>query len=206
MEPDQKLGPEAYVHLATKSKRYPCGELKGAHPTWARTTDPEHVTCEGCGGAGPPLPEYRGPHRLQNGNVVGPAGMGFRRFIAERDGGSRCAYCKREYRLDEMVLEHVVPKSKGGVDTAENRVLSCEDCDSDKKDRTPQEWRPGVVWGHPILDSPSPKRRPPPSAFSARPEDIAFCATCQTMVYVPRHKRAAPRHVILESPDAEPGG
>lgn len=79
--------------------------------------------------------------------------------LAKRDGGLRCAYCKCELDADLFILEHVVPRSRGGPDDDSNRVLSCNVCDDAKKNRTPQEWKPGVIFGNPIVDLPPKKRR-----------------------------------------------
>mgnify|MGYP002623078043 CR=1 FL=1 len=50
------------------------------------------------------------------------------RAIAERDGGMRCGYCGRELTVEESTLEHVLPLSKGGVDSMDNLILSCRRC------------------------------------------------------------------------------
>lgn len=61
-----------------------------------------------------------------------------RRNIYERDGGV-CQYCGRKRELSRLTLDHVVPRSRGGVSTWENVVLACLDCNSRKGDRLPQE-------------------------------------------------------------------
>jgi hypothetical protein len=82
-----------------------------------------------------------------------------RRALAERDGPG-CAYCGNDqHPIDTYRLEHVVPYSRGGPNTIENRVLACERCDIRKANRTPQEWQPGKVWGNPVIDTPTINRR-----------------------------------------------
>jgi 5-methylcytosine-specific restriction endonuclease McrA len=52
----------------------------------------------------------------------------------------RCAYCG--VRGDRsMTVDHVIPKSRGGSSTFENLVASCSECNSRKRDRTPDEAR-----------------------------------------------------------------
>jgi len=52
----------------------------------------------------------------------------------------RCAYCG--VRGDRsMTVDHVIPKSRGGLSTFENLVASCSECNSRKRDRTPEEAR-----------------------------------------------------------------
>lgn len=87
------------------------------------------------------------------------------RAIAARDGGWFCAYCQVRLvsSLDDLVkssyppdyieaytvkdglgwpeADHVHPKSKGGSDDIENRVLACSTCNQRKGSRTIAEWQ-----------------------------------------------------------------
>jgi hypothetical protein len=73
--------------------------------------------------------------------------------LAARDGWW-CAYCGVEMvcacdtdlDMPMAVSDHVIPRSRGGIDAEDNRVLACVPCNSSKGDRTPSEWgRP--LWG-----------------------------------------------------------
>ncbi|MEY2960144.1 MAG: hypothetical protein RLZZ01_2712, partial [Actinomycetota bacterium] len=57
-----------------------------------------------------------------------------RRAVFARDE-YRCQYC--EGRADS--IDHVVPRSRGGVDAWENLVAACRPCNARKRDRTPEE-------------------------------------------------------------------
>jgi len=59
-----------------------------------------------------------------------------RRNIMHRDGHS-CQYCG--YVGDDLTLDHVVPRSRGGGDTWENLVTACVRCNVKKGSRTPRE-------------------------------------------------------------------
>ncbi|WP_448562480.1 HNH endonuclease [Trichothermofontia sp.] len=59
-----------------------------------------------------------------------------RRNILHRDGHS-CQYCG--YAGEELTLDHVVPRSRGGGDTWENIVTACVRCNVKKGNRTPRE-------------------------------------------------------------------
>lgn len=48
-----------------------------------------------------------------------------------------CAYCGRTDR--RLTIDHVVPKSKGGITSFENCVASCKPCNNRKNNRTPRE-------------------------------------------------------------------
>lgn len=52
-----------------------------------------------------------------------------------------CAYCAQRFKHDQLDLEHIVPKSKGGADTWTNLVAACKACNNRKADRTPEAAR-----------------------------------------------------------------
>lgn len=58
-----------------------------------------------------------------------------RENIFKRDG-HKCAYCESNRYL---TLDHICPKSKGGLNTWENLVTCCFSCNSKKGDRTPEQ-------------------------------------------------------------------
>ncbi len=58
-----------------------------------------------------------------------------RRNIFKRDHFA-CQYCGRQPGAGELTIDHVVPRSRGGVSTWENCVLACIDCNKRKADRT----------------------------------------------------------------------
>ncbi len=65
----------------------------------------------------------------------------FSRFnIFARDGNT-CQYCGRRFARTELNLDHVMPRSRGGLSTWENIVCSCHNCNRRKGGRTPM--RPG---------------------------------------------------------------
>ncbi|MEC4985750.1 MAG: HNH endonuclease [Oscillatoria sp. PMC 1068.18] len=59
-----------------------------------------------------------------------------RRNILERDEHS-CQYCS--YKGDNLTLDHVIPRSRGGGDSWENIVTACVRCNVNKGNRTPKE-------------------------------------------------------------------
>lgn len=58
--------------------------------------------------------------------------------IYARDG-NRCQYCHRVCPRSELNLDHVVPRSQGGLTTWENVVCSCIPCNLRKGGRTPEQ-------------------------------------------------------------------
>ena len=58
-----------------------------------------------------------------------------RQNIFKRDG-HRCQYCGTP---DELTLDHVLPKSRGGKTSWDNLATACKRCNSRKGDYTPDE-------------------------------------------------------------------
>jgi 5-methylcytosine-specific restriction endonuclease McrA len=63
-----------------------------------------------------------------------------RRNLFARDN-HRCQYCGRAFPENQLSLDHVLPRSRGGPTTWENVVSSCLRCNTHKGGRTPQEAR-----------------------------------------------------------------
>jgi 5-methylcytosine-specific restriction endonuclease McrA len=59
-----------------------------------------------------------------------------RKNILHRDSHS-CQYCG--YTGDDLTLDHVMPRSRGGGDHWENMVTACVRCNIKKGNRTPRE-------------------------------------------------------------------
>jgi len=58
------------------------------------------------------------------------------RFMILQRDEFRCVYCGRSSIEDsvKLAVDHIVPRSAGGPDTACNLVTSCEQCNSEKID------------------------------------------------------------------------
>ena len=61
-----------------------------------------------------------------------------RRNIFARDN-HQCQYCGRRFSKQDLTVDHVVPRSRGGLDTWDNLVLACTACNLKKGSRTPEE-------------------------------------------------------------------
>lgn len=64
-----------------------------------------------------------------------------RRGVLRRDA-HRCGYCGAA----ATTIDHVLPRSRGGVDSWENLVACCLRCNNLKGDRTPQEMGWELRW------------------------------------------------------------
>jgi hypothetical protein len=61
-----------------------------------------------------------------------------RRNIYARDS-NRCQYCGKRFATSELSLDHIVPRSRGGVSSWANIVCCCVKCNVRKGGRTPYE-------------------------------------------------------------------
>ncbi len=77
-----------------------------------------------------------------------------RRNVFARDG-NQCQYCGKHFPTSELSLDHVVPRSRGGITSWENIVCACVACNVRKGGRTPPEAQMNLV-RHPV----KPKRSP----------------------------------------------
>ncbi len=77
-----------------------------------------------------------------------------RRNLFARDG-NRCQYCGKKYAPNELSMDHVVPRSRGGPATWENIVTACLRCNVRKGGRTPQ------AAGMPLAKQPERPRTSP---------------------------------------------
>ncbi len=81
-----------------------------------------------------------------------------RRNIYKRDRYT-CQYCGSQPAIEDLTIDHVVPRAQGGVSTWENCVLACFECNRSKADHTPAQagmrlrhapqrpvWRPFYSW------------------------------------------------------------
>lgn len=61
-----------------------------------------------------------------------------RRNLFARDA-NRCQYCGHRFPTSELSLDHIVPRSQGGVNSWENIVCACVRCNVRKGGRTPDQ-------------------------------------------------------------------
>ncbi len=61
-----------------------------------------------------------------------------RKNILVRDRHT-CQYCRQTYTANDLTLDHVVARSRGGKSTWENLVTCCRRCNNRKGNRMPEE-------------------------------------------------------------------
>ncbi len=57
-----------------------------------------------------------------------------------------CAYCGHHLHVDELTREHIVPTSRGGLDSWMNCITACRPCNGRKGNRMPEEARMSLLY------------------------------------------------------------
>ena len=68
-------------------------------------------------------------------------GVSFSRGNLYKRDQYTCQYCGARPGSEELTIDHVVPRSRGGTSTWTNCVVACIRCNASKADRTPGEAR-----------------------------------------------------------------
>jgi 5-methylcytosine-specific restriction endonuclease McrA len=69
----------------------------------------------------------------------------FSRFNVFARDNNTCQYCGEKLPRSELNLDHVIPRSQGGLSTWENMVCSCFTCNRVKGGRRPEEARMHLI-------------------------------------------------------------
>ena len=60
-----------------------------------------------------------------------------REYIRDLERDKVCIYCSNP---NDLSIDHLIPKSRGGPDIADNGILACRSCNSSKGDKGVYEW------------------------------------------------------------------
>lgn len=63
----------------------------------------------------------------------------FDRHTLFRRDSFLCGYCLKALSANFLTIDHIIPKSQGGLTTWMNTISCCSKCNSFKDDRTPEE-------------------------------------------------------------------
>jgi len=64
----------------------------------------------------------------------------------------KCQLCHEKFDYEELTVEHIIPRARGGTDTNDNITLTCGPCNSMKADRTDVV----DIYGNPLQPSAEP--------------------------------------------------
>ena len=64
----------------------------------------------------------------------------------------RCIFCGVDLDIHTCIIEHLIPKSKGGSNRLKNLAPSCSRCNSKKRDRTVNELRIKLINESPVFN------------------------------------------------------
>lgn len=63
----------------------------------------------------------------------------FRKKVLFNRDNWQCQYCSTKLKWNNIEIEHVMPKSRGGKTSWLNCVAACKPCNKRKRDQTPEE-------------------------------------------------------------------
>lgn len=93
------------------------------------------ITCPKCG-----YHWYRKPTMEERLYIASRGTVNFRDILAILDG-DRCGICKKRFKeTDEVTIDHIFPKSKGGVNNWRNYQLAHALCNQQKGDKIPDNY------------------------------------------------------------------
>jgi len=72
---------------------------------------------------------------LQTGKIQWSSSV--REWLKEHEKPNECIYCGSK---ENLTIEHLLPKNKGGPDIPDNTILACKKCNSSKGKKRLYEW------------------------------------------------------------------
>jgi len=73
--------------------------------------------------------------KLRSGEIEWSSSI--REYVKERERLDECIYCGAKGNLS---VDHLIPLSRGGLDTPDNAVMACRSCNSSKGSKGVYEW------------------------------------------------------------------
>jgi 5-methylcytosine-specific restriction endonuclease McrA len=52
---------------------------------------------------------------------------------------NQCQYCGNKFCIENLTIDHILPRSKGGKNTWKNLVTACKKCNQKKGNKTPEQ-------------------------------------------------------------------
>lgn len=84
--------------------------------------------------------------QLKEWGVVAPTGLQITKFKLMKQQNDECVYCGEPFEPSDLIndrtscdVDHIIPFSRCGNDSLNNKVLVCSKCNRDKGNRTPYE-------------------------------------------------------------------
>lgn len=59
----------------------------------------------------------------------------------KKRSSGKCYYCRKQFPVSELTMDHLIPLARGGKSVKENLVPSCKECNNRKKYLLPTEWQ-----------------------------------------------------------------
>lgn len=89
--------------------------------------------------------------------------------------GFKCQYCGHRFSYENLTLDHVVARSRGGQTDYKNCVSCCRDCNCSKGDKSCDQWGKWPL-KKPVVPAFLPESGPRISSDTMPPEWEGFCS------------------------------
>ena len=77
--------------------------------------------------------------RLKNYVKINVSSANFSRNVLIKRDRSTCQYCDKKLAGAQITVDHIIPKSLGGITSFTNCVICCQSCNSKKANNTPEQ-------------------------------------------------------------------
>jgi CRISPR/Cas system Type II protein with McrA/HNH and RuvC-like nuclease domain len=81
--------------------------------------------------------------------MTSPEAKRLRRQAIKDHWNSTCAYCAGEFLSDQLTIDHVIPKCRGGDDSTQNLIPACRVCNKSKASSDWLTWMRQTFGHHP---------------------------------------------------------
>lgn len=126
------------IILIYKGRAEIVNDIDGSPSTWDETYSSPSVTIK--------VPATMRLVNRINKNWKPPR---FRKKVLFNRDGWRCQFCLIQLTNKSITIDHVIPRSKGGITSWQNCVSACKNCNKRKSNMTPEEA------GMPLMKNPS---------------------------------------------------
>ena len=104
--------------------------------SWASLTVAKGEPCVKTGTLSIPVPEVI---VLARYGKIPNQDLTFSRWNLYKRDRYTCQYCGKQPRTEDLSIDHVIPRARGGKSTWTNCVLACMDCNAKKASCTPED-------------------------------------------------------------------
>ena len=84
-----------------------------------------------------PIPKKIDPNKINKPKITKASVRPTRKKRVFNERGAKCAHCGTE---ENLTIDHIIPRSKGGTNKIENLQVLCKKCNLKKADKMPNQF------------------------------------------------------------------